>query len=210
MLIKKQNEAKTITHNILKNHFRSASCYDKTVLDRALFVKDGPLSIRAQYSKMVVPLRRFLEFAKNDGNPVYLVSQEKTGTFADHLMMIEKDAPNESIFIPGDKYIKEDIQQRHLGGQDYGWDTNFGCKVFVKKNEHHSMMLNFPTGKFKAYPKYDDLIGVNRILGTLNSILSSKHESGLIPIEIAHGIASLSTYPSAKILELLAKEAGLI
>ena len=32
MLIKKQNEAKTITHDILKNHFRNASCYSALVI----------------------------------------------------------------------------------------------------------------------------------------------------------------------------------
>jgi len=182
----------------------------KTSLNNALFVKDGPLSIRAQYSKLVNPIRRFLDFANKDKNPVYLMSQEKTGRFADHLLMISREAPEQSIFIPGDKYIKEEIQSRPLGGQDYGFDTNYGNKLFVKLDSHNSMILNIPSGRFNANPKYDELIGIDRILGTLNVMLSSKHESGLIPIEMAHGIASLSTYPSAKILKMLAEEAGLI
>ena len=72
------------------------------------------------------------------------------------------------------------------------------------------MILNIPSGRFNANPKYDELIGIDRILGTLNIMLSSKHESGLIPIEMAHGIASLSTYPSAKILKMLAEEKCLV
>ena len=182
----------------------------KKALKRSFFVKDGPLSIRAQYSKLVEPIRQFLELAKNENYPVYLMGQEKDGRFAEHLKMIERDAPDKSVFIPDDKYIKEEVQQRPLGGQLYGFDTNYGNKVFVKINDHHSMMLNIPTGKFNANPKYDDLIGIDRIIGTLNSILSSRHEAGLIPIEMAHSIASLSTYPSAKLLKLLAEEAGLI
>lgn len=179
-------------------------------LENALFVKDGPLSIRAQYSKLVNPIRRFLEFARNSNNPVYLTSQEKSGRFADHMMMIQREAPEKSVFIPGDKYIKRDIQQRSTEGQEYGKDTNFGSKVFVKINNHHCLTLNMPTGRFNSNPKYSDIIGINRILGTVISMLSSKHESGLIPIEMAHGIASLSTYPSAKILRILAEEKGLI
>ena len=170
----------------------------------------APLSIRAQYSKLVNPIRRFLEFARTSNNPVYLTSQEKSGRFADHLLMIQREAPEKSVFIPGDKYIKRDIQQRSLDGQDYGKDTNFGNKIFVKINDHHSLILNIPTGRFNPNPKYSDMIGINRILGTVNSMLSSKHESGLIPIEMAHGIASLSTYPSAKILRILVEEKGLI
>lgn len=183
---------------------------NRDVLKRCFFVKDGPLSIRAQYSKLVEPIRQFLELAKNESSPVYLMGQEKDGRFAEHLKMIEREAPDKSVFIPGDKYIKEDVQQRPLGGQEYGFDTNYGNKVFVKINDHHSLMLNIPTGKFNANPNYDDLIGIDRIIGTLNSILSSRYEAGLIPIELAHNIASLSTYPSAKLLKLLAEEAGLL
>jgi len=183
---------------------------NKKVLQRSLFIRDGPLSIRAQYSKLVNPIRRFLAFANKEGNPVYLTSQEKSGSFADHLKMIEREAPHNSVFIPGDKYIKEDVQLRPLGGQDYGFDTNYGSKVFVKINDYHSLILNIPTGLFNPNPKYANLIGVDRILGTINTILSSKFESGLTPIEMAHSIASLSTYPSAKILKLLAEEAGLV
>lgn len=182
----------------------------KEVLSRAMFMKDGPLSIRAQYSKLINPIRRFLTFAVQDKNPIHIVGQEKTGTFADHLELIALDAPEKSIFVPNDDYIKEDVQNRPLGGQDYGWDTNYGSKAFVKINDRHSMILNIPTGRFNANPKYDDLIGVNRILGTLDLFLSSRHEAGLIPIEMAHSIASLSTYPSAKLLKILAEEAGLI
>lgn len=181
----------------------------RDVLDRSLFIKDGPLTIRAQYSKLVSPIRRFLEFA-NKEHTIYLTSQEKSGRFVDHLKMIEGNAPNNSVFIPNDNYIKVEIQQRSKEGQQYGRDTNYGSKIFVKINEHHSMVLNIPTGKFKPDPEYNDLIGVDRIIETVTSVLSSKHESGIIPIEMAHNIASLSTYPSAKILELLAEEARLM
>ena len=185
--------------------------YNKGLLNRSLFVKDGPLSIRAQYSKLVAPIRNFLEFAKKDGNPVYFMGQEKSGRFAEHLQMIERDAPGSSVFIPGDKYIKADIQQRPTSGQRYGKDTNYGNKIFVKINDHHSMTLNIPIGKFvDKDAEYEDLTGIDRILGSLDSLISSKHESGLIPIEMAHNIASLSTYPSAKILKILAEEAGLV
>ena len=39
----------------------------KDILSNCLFVKDGPLSIRAQYSKLVNPIRRFLGFSKQSG-----------------------------------------------------------------------------------------------------------------------------------------------
>ncbi len=70
------------------------------------------------------------------------------------------------------------------------------------------MLLNIPTGEFKENPNISDLIGVERIFGTLPSILSNRFEGALLPIELVHGIASLSTYPSAQILRIFAESKG--
>src|SRR5205085_2535286 len=84
----------------------------RDVLDKCLFVKDGPLSIRAQYSKLVNPIRRFLSFSHAQGTTVSVLGQEKTGAFADHLQIIGPASPVGSFFLPDDKYIKTEIQHR--------------------------------------------------------------------------------------------------
>jgi hypothetical protein len=43
-------------------------------------------------------------------------------------------------------------------------------------------------------------------MATLPKILSNKFEGALLPVELANKIASLSTYPSAKVLELFAED----
>lgn len=179
-------------------------------LSKCLFIKDGPLSIRAQYSKLVEPIRNFLEFALSKNITIYLMGQEKTGQFVDHLQLIIRDVESMKMFIPEDKYIKEEVKQVPLGGQMYGKDTNYGSKIFVKINNFHSMVLNIPKWKKDGKPIKQDLIGIEKIFGTLSTLLSSKHESALVPVEMANNIASLSTYPSAKLLKLLAEEAKLI
>jgi len=183
---------------------------NKTLLSNCLFAKDGPLSIRAQYSKLVNPIRRFLAFAKNHGCPVHVIGQEKTGFFADHLELIGSNAPVQSLFIPNDKYIKEQIQHRPDRGMPYGHDTNYGAKIFVRISQFHQSALNIPTGTGQHVkdPKLADLIGAERIFATLPSILSSRFEGALLPIELAHGVASLSTYPSARILKIFAEAKG--
>jgi len=180
----------------------------KVVLSKCLFVKDGPLSIRAQYSKLVNPIRRFLSFSRDNGCPVHLVGQEKSGAFADHLELIGKGAPIKSVFIPGDQYIKEQIQHRPNRGAPYGRDTNYGTKVFVKISNYHQAVLNIPTGQYIENPTIKDLIGADRIFSTLPTILSSRFEGALLPVELAHGVASLSTYPSARILKVFAEAVG--
>lgn len=179
--------------------------YHRDLLPECLFVKDGPLSIRAQYSKLVNPIRKFLAHAKDSGYPVHIIGQEKTGYFADHLEIIEKNMPEGTLFIPSDKYIKKEIQQRLENSAPYGRDTNYGVKVFVKINKHHYMVLNIPSGEFKMNATLSDLIGADRIFATLPLILSYRYEGALLPIELAHGIASLSTYPSAQILKIFSE-----
>ena len=180
----------------------------KEVLSNCLFVKDGPLSIRAQYSKLVNPIRRFLAFSRHQGYPVHLIGQEKTGAFADHLQLIGNNAPLQSLFIPGNQYIKEQIQHRPNRGAPYGKDTNYGAKVFVRISHYHQMVLNIPTGEYVEDPTFSNLIGAERIFATLPTVLSSRFEGALLPIELAHDVASLSTYPSAKILKIFAEAKG--
>lgn len=180
----------------------------KEVLSNCLFVKDGPLSIRAQYSKLVNPIRRFLAFSRHQGCPVHLIGQEKTGAFADHLQLIGNNAPLQSLFIPGNQYIKEQIQHRSKRGAPYGKDTNYGAKVFVRISHYHQMVLNIPTGEYVEDPTLSNLIGAERIFATLPTVLSSRFEGALLPIELAHGVASLSTYPSAQILKIFAEAKG--
>lgn len=177
---------------------------NREILSRCLFVKDGPLSIRAQYSKLVIPIRNFLQFSRDRSCPVHILGQEKTGAFADHLQLIAGSAPTNSLFIPGDRYIKEEIQHRPDRGMPYGRDTNYGVKVFIKLDHYHQSVLNMATGRFVKDPNLGDLIGADSILATLPTILSSRYEGALLPIELAHGVASLSTYPSARILRIFA------
>lgn len=176
----------------------------REVLKRALFIKDGPLSIRAQYSKLVNPIRRFLVHAASQGYPIAILGQEKSGTFYDHLQVIGPFAPEGSSFLPGDAYIKGDVQHRPLAGMPYGHDTNYGVKVFVRFGRHDQMVLNIPTGRYVPDPQYSDLIAADAIFATLPSLLSARFSGALLPIELVNDVVSLSTYPSARILEIFA------
>ncbi|MEL0456555.1 hypothetical protein WJN01_09970 [Flavobacteriaceae bacterium SZ-1-7] len=175
----------------------------KDLFERCLFIKDGPLNLRSQYVKLIDPIRNFLDYAEKDGTNIYICGQEKTGLFVDHLDLIEKRMHNDSYFLPSNEYIRKHVQQRKAE-EKYGFRTNYGNKVFIKIGNHHKMVLMIPTGKYLDSSSCDDFIGFNRIVGTIKSILSYKHENALIPIEMAHGIASLSTYPSASIFKLFA------
>lgn len=178
----------------------------REVLKDCLLVKDGPLSLRATLAKLSAPIRRFFKYAKESGYDIAMIGQEKSGAFFDHLQLIGKNAPASSIFVPDNDYIRNEIQHSNLIGI-YGTDTNYGAKVFVKYNDYHKMVINVPTGErgeFVENPSVPNLIAIKNIIATLPKIISNRYEGALLPIELANGVASLSTYPSAKVLEMFA------
>jgi hypothetical protein len=86
--------------------------------------------------------------------------------------------------------------------------TNYGERVLIKIDPYTSFALSIPTGRYVPdadFPrKMGDLIGMDRILATLPSLVSHQNENALIPVALAHGVASLSSYPSAAVLKLFA------
>ncbi len=180
----------------------------REILKSCLFIKDGPLALRATLAKLSAPIRRFFDFAKQKGFEIAMIGQEKSGQFFDHLQLVGRAAPAGTVFIPDNQYIQEHIKHNNTNAL-YGADTNFGAKLFVKFNDYHKMVLNIPTGRRGEYvesPLPNHLIAFKNIVATLPKILSNRFEGALLPIELANNIASLSTYPSAKTLELFAED----
>jgi hypothetical protein len=183
---------------------------DKNLVSETLFIKDGPLTLRSQYSKLVPGIRALLQHAKESGRPIHVIGQEKTGTFVDHLSSIARFAPPHergeppSYFALSHGYVRKEVHRSPDLNNPYGLRTNWGEKVFVKFDPGTYMVLSVPTGDYKpddSFPTLDDLVGMKRILATLPSLISHKHEGALFPIELANGIASMSSYPSARILQ---------
>lgn len=179
----------------------------RSILNNCLFIKDGPLALRATLAKLAAPIRRFFRYAVEQGIEVSMLGQEKSGLFYDHLQLIGRYAPINSVFIPDNTYIQNEI--KHSNSLSiYGQDTNYGAKLFIKYNDYHQMVLNIPTGKrgeCVESPNIKNLIGFRNIVATLPKLLSNRFEGALLPVELANGVASLSTYPSAKVLELFAE-----
>ncbi len=183
---------------------------DKQMLSETLFIKDGPLTLRSQYSKLVIPIRAFLQYAKTKGRPAHIIGQEKTGTFADHLASIVRFAPPDrrgekpSCAVLSHEYVRREVYRAPDLLNPYGMRTNWGEKLYLKIDPGTHMVLNVPTGDYDpapTFPQEADMIGLKRILATIPSLISHKYEGALFPIELANGIASMSNYPSAKILE---------
>ena len=184
-------------------------------LESTLFIKDGPLSLSSQYTKIVPKIRAFLQYAFDSGKTVHIIGCEKSGKFFDHLMSIKQFAPPANkddkphYSVLSHKYIVEEVQRRARSQNQYGSRTNWGEKVYVKLEPNTCIVLNIPTGDYNIsdnFPIDADMIGLDRILATIPSLISRKFEGALYPIELANSVASMSSYPSAKILERYVEE----
>jgi hypothetical protein len=183
---------------------------DKKLVSETLFIKDGPLTLRSQYSKLVPKIRDFLEHAKLAERPIHIIGQEKSGVFLDHLSKISREIKPEERGEPTHynvlthEFIRKEVYRTPDLLNSYGKRTNWGEKVYVKFDPNTYLVLNIPTGQYKdseGYPNKSDLIGLQRILSTLPEIISHRYTGALFPIELANGIASMSSYPSSKILQ---------
>ncbi|WP_301154118.1 hypothetical protein [Metapseudomonas otitidis] len=183
---------------------------DQALVSDTLFIKDGPLTLRSQYSKLVPNIRLFLQHAKDSNRPIHIIGQEKSGAFFDHLGSIVRFAAPHArgeamTFAPlSHDFVRREVYRSPDLSNPYGFRTNWGEKLYVKVDPGAHLVLNVPTGEYiyeASRPIDKDLIGIERILATLPSLISHKFEGALYPVELANGIASMSSYPSATILK---------
>ena len=181
---------------------------DKSIVTDTLFIKDGPMTLGGQYSKLVPNIRDFFLYAKRKGRPIHIMSGEKSGKFFEHLAIMSKfvkvDENKPKYAVLDHAYIRSEVQRAPEHTNPYGYRTNWGEKVFVVLDEHTHFALNMITGFYDesdSYPVDSDIIGLDRILETIPSLVSRKYEGALYPVELVNGITSLSNYPSSKILQ---------
>ena len=110
---------------------------DRSLVTDTLFIKDGPLTLRSQYSKLVPNIRTFLQHAKNANRPVHIIGQEKSGRFFDHLAAIVRFAPPHARGEPMSyaplthAFVRREVYRSPDLSNPYGLRTNWGEKMYV-------------------------------------------------------------------------------
>ncbi|WP_256360564.1 hypothetical protein [Methylomonas koyamae] len=117
---------------------------DKSLVTDTLFIKDGPLTLRSQYSKLVPNIRAFLQHAKDNARPVHVIGQEKSGAFFDHLASIVRFAqPHERDQLPSfavlsHEFVRREVHRSPDLANPYGKRTNWGEKIYLKIDPVHT------------------------------------------------------------------------
>lgn len=175
------------------------------ILGETLFLKDGPLLLRAQLSRLVEPIRELVSRMRDDHLPFYIAGVEKNGDLVDHIEDIRKHLPNPGeYFLPSVRYIFEEIQGLQFDPRRYRNRVQYGSKVVVRLGPDHVLPLDVPTGAFTTDPTINDLIGLPQIVPVLAEMTSYSHDNALIPIKLVNDYSSISERPSGDILKAFA------
>ncbi len=176
------------------------------LLKRTLFLKDGPLLLRAQLSRLIEPIRAFLRYLKEKGTDIHLVGVEKTGDLVDHVPQIARvlREPGD-YFLPTVRYLLERIQGVPYVESEYRNRVQYGSKVVVRLGPDHVVAFNTPTGEFLTEPQALDLYGFQESMSLLSEMVSYSYENALVPLVLANSLASISMRPSGDILEVFAR-----
>lgn len=130
------------------------------VMDRTLFLLDGPLLLRANLARLVEPIRDFVSDHRAAGRRIHLVGVEKGGDIRAYA-----DEISSALAEPGDykilsfPFIVEQIAGRTFNRTTYRNRVNYGAKVIVRLGTNHVVVLNVPTGGFVLEPTATDLVG---------------------------------------------------
>ncbi len=187
-------------------HFLRVYRDDDEVLRETLFVKDGPLLLRAALSRLVVPIRDFISHLSEQGMQLQLVGVEKTGDFAGFLEEYKQvlEQPGD-YFLPTVRFVVEEISGSVMS-PGYRNRVSYGAKVGARVGPDHLLGLNVPTGGFLTEPQAADLLGFEEAVRGLSELVSYRYPNALIPLLLANSAASIARRPSGDILSAFADQ----
>jgi hypothetical protein len=187
-------------------HFVRIYREDEEVLSETLFIKDGPLLLRAALSRLVVPIRDLVAHLREHGRSLHLIGVEKTGDFAGFLEEYKASLSEPGdFFLPSVRFVVEEIAGSVMTA-GYRNRVSYGAKVGVRIGPDHLLALNVPTGEFLTEAEPEDLVGFETAVRSLSGLASYRYPNALIPLVLANSAASIARKPSGDILAAFADQ----
>lgn len=178
------------------------------LVDRFLFVKDGPLSFGGETANMHKPMQAMLTYL-NKNNKINLIGVETSGAFVDHARQIKDKLDPGQVFLLNNEHIYNYIQVGNHKEQQYGSTSYYSGKFIYKSFDERVYVLTLPVENHNTYynqPELNDLKNVHEILMNIDKLRCDIYENALIPVAIANKLISLTNHPSSNILERFAKK----
>lgn len=197
-----------LEHLTLIDYLRRLADLPGDALGHTLVLKDGPLMLPGQYSRLVEPIRDYLVWLGKTGRQYFLAGVEKSGAFVSHAQFLRARLQKAGrLFVPGNEYILGRIKHMDPGITQYGERVLYGAKVFAGLDDRNVSVLNVPTGTYIPDPAVKDLVGIAQTLATLRRLVSRQYQDALVPITAVNSLVSMSFYPSNNILAQMTNRA---
>jgi hypothetical protein len=178
--------------------------HEKDQMRKTLFIKDGPLLLRAQLGRLIPSIRAFVSSLRDEGVELHVVGVEKNGGMVNLIEEFEAALPEPGdFFLPSVQFLIEEISGNTMA-TNYRNRVSYGAKVAVRLGKRHLVVLNVPTGEFLTDPKRADLIGFDSSVRILARLLSHRYENALVPLVLINSLVSIAQRPSGTILETFA------
>ena len=177
------------------------------MINRFLFVRNGPLSFGGETANMHKPMQALLNFLSKS-NRVNMVGVENVGAFVDHAKQIKDKLEPGQLLLLSNEHIYTYI----LPGKptdDYASTSYYSGKVIYKSPDERIYVLTIPVENHVNYyrsPEISDLRNIHEILKSIHSLKCDIYENAIIPVAIANKLISLTNHPSSNILEKFAKK----
>jgi hypothetical protein len=170
---------------------------------RVLLLKDGPLMLRGQATRLVGCVRGYLRHLDSTGVRVHLAGVDREGAFVNHCAQVAPwldEAGAGGAFVPDNRYVLERI--KHAGGAAavYGRRGLYGSKAFCRVDDRTTLVLSVPNRRhgfddFAHDPAPGDLVGLAPTVSTLRGLLSRHFPNTPLPLVATDRLCELPHHP---------------
>jgi hypothetical protein len=175
------------------------------MLNKILFIKDGPLAFFGQTANMHKPMRTLVNFLFANQN-LFLAGLEKSGAFVEHADQIASKLKNSTVLILDNDYIYKYITPGKADpNSPYGGTSYYSNKLIFKTQEGNMFVVSLPTKDKLAYPKLNDFRNLEITLTNLEKLKCDMYDNALLPVALANKLVSLAQFPSSRILQRFAQ-----
>ncbi|MUN90935.1 hypothetical protein [Enterococcus gallinarum] len=198
-----------LEHFMLLSLLRDIYEKQPSLLEKTLFVKDGPLGFFGQTANIHKLFRELLVYFEKEKRNINMVGVEKSGLFVEHALMIEDAVPDHSALFLSNQYINSNIKPTNNLNKQYAPSSYYSGKMIFKAQKGYVYVASIPSKSNSYYDSgsISELIGdVEKILSTLALLKSNSYENSLLPISVINQAVSISQKPGVSILEKFTKQ----
>lgn len=203
----------TYLENVIESFFiihtiKSLLEIEEGLVDRFLFVKDGPLSFSGETANMNSLMQNLITHL-NKSKKINLIGVENSGPFVDHAKQIKDKLDPGQVFLLNNEHIYNYIKFGNPKEQRYGSTSYYSGKFIYKSFDGRIYVLTLPVENHNTYynqPELSDLNNIEEILMNIDKLKCDIYENAIIPVAIVNKLISLTNHPSTNILERFAKK----